>query len=89
MIACSAVRPGMTDTERDLWRLIEVTKAITASLDLDQVLGLIVDAAVSVLTADSAVIVLLDEHRRPHLRSERSRRPSRSPSTKYSQTFID
>jgi C4-dicarboxylate-specific signal transduction histidine kinase len=89
VIACNAVRPGMTDTERDLWRLIEVTKAITASLDLDQVLGLIVDAAVSVLTADSAVIVLLDEHRRPHLRSERARRPSRSPTAKYSQTFID
>jgi signal transduction histidine kinase len=89
VIACNAVRPGMTDTERDLWRLIEVTKAITASLDLDQVLGLIVDAAVSVLTADSAVIVLLDEHRRPHLRSERARRPSRSPTMKYSQTFID
>ena len=28
MIACNAVRPGMTDTERDLWQLIEVTKAI-------------------------------------------------------------
>src|SRR6185503_6269723 len=89
VIACSAVRPDMTDTERDLWRLIEVTKAITASLDLDQVLGLIVDAAVSVLTAASAVIVLLDDQRRPHLRSERTRRPSRSPTTKYSQTFID
>jgi signal transduction histidine kinase len=89
MIACNAVRPGMTETERDLWRLIEVSKAISASLDLDQVLGLIVDAAVSVLTADAAVIVLLDEEHRPRLRNERARRPSRSPSAKYSQTYID
>ena len=79
----------MSDVERDLWRLIEVTKAITASLDLDQVLGLIIDAAISVLTADAAVVVLLDEHKRPHLRSERNRRPSRSGTAKYSQTFID
>ena len=90
MIACiHTVRDSMSDTERDLWRLIDVTKAITASLDLDQVLGLIIDAAISVLTADAAVIVLIDEHRKPHLRSERSRRPSRAASTKYSQTFID
>jgi two-component system NtrC family sensor kinase len=90
MIACNAARPGgMTDTERDLWRLIEVTKAISASLDLDQVLGLIVDAALSVLTADAAVLVLLDDERRPQLRNERSRRPTRSASAKYSQTFID
>jgi signal transduction histidine kinase len=87
MIAFSVARQGgMSDTERDLWRLIDVTKAITASLDLDQVLGLIVDASISVLTADAAVIVLIDEHRRPHLRSER---PSKAASTKYSQTFID
>jgi two-component system, NtrC family, sensor kinase len=79
----------MTDVERDLWRLIEVTQAISASLDLDQVLGLIIDAALSVLTADAAVIVLLDDQRRPHLRSERARRPSRAATTKYSHTYID
>jgi len=92
MIACNAAQPGgMSDSERDLWRLIDVTKAISASLDLDRVLGLIVDAAVSVLTADAAVIVLLDSERRPRLRNERSRRPSRSASAsaRYSQTFID
>jgi len=42
-----------------------------------------------VLNADAAVIVLLDEQRRPHLRNERARRPSRAPGAKYSQTFID
>jgi signal transduction histidine kinase len=90
MIAYDTTKQGtMTDVERDLWRLIDVSKAISASLDLDQVLGLIIDAAISVLTADAASIVLLDDHRRPHLRSERSRRPSRAPSTKYSHTFID
>jgi two-component system, NtrC family, sensor kinase len=90
VITVEPTRQGtMTDVERDLWRLIDVTKAISASLDLDQVLGLIIDAAISVLTADAASIVLLDDNRRPHLRSERSRRPSRAPNTKYSQTFID
>ena len=87
--AFNTVRQGMTEAERDLWRLIEVSKAISASLDLDKVLGLIIDAAISVLDADAAVIVLLDEHRRPQLRNERARRPSRAPGAKYSQTFID
>jgi two-component system, NtrC family, sensor kinase len=90
MIAVDTMRQGaMTEVERDLWRLIDVTRAISASLDLDQVLGLIIDAAISVLTADAASIVLLDDQRRPQLRSERSRRPSRAPSTKYSHTYID
>jgi signal transduction histidine kinase len=89
MIAVNPTQGTMTDVERDLWRLIDVTKAIGASLDLDQVLGLIIDAAISVLTADAASIVLLDDHQRPQLRSERSRRPSRAPGTRYSQTYID
>src|SRR4029078_13575902 len=87
--AFNSSRNGMTEAERDLWHLIEVSKAISASLDLDKVLGLIIDAAISVLSADAAVIVLLDEHRRPHLRNERARRPSRAPGAKYSQSFID
>ena len=87
--AFNSVRNGMTEAERDLWHLIELSKAINASLDLDKVLGLIIDATISVLTADTAVIVLLDEHRKPHLRNERARRVSRTPGAKYSQSFID
>jgi len=89
MMALQTPLPGMTDIEHDLWRLIEVTKAINASLDLDKVLNVILDAAISVLTADTAVLVLLDEQRRPQLRSERHRSAPKGASAKYSQTFID
>lgn len=96
VIACSAVcsnepnQPNeISDAERDLWQLIEVAKAISASLDLDDVLGRIVDGALSVLGADDAAVIVVDGMRRPQLRNERRRRTSRGIAGRWSQTCID
>jgi hypothetical protein len=62
----------VTALERDLWRLVDVTKALSASLDIDTILGLIADGVVSLLGADMAAVVAYDDRGQPSLRVERT-----------------
>ena len=58
--------------ERELWRLVDVTKALSASRDIDTILALIADSVIALLGADMVVVVALDDRRQPSLRVERT-----------------
>jgi diguanylate cyclase (GGDEF)-like protein len=78
---------SVTDMERELWRLVDVTKALSGSLDITTILGLIADGVVALLGADLVVVVAHDEHRKPTLRVERTA-GGKPPST-YSRTLTE
>src|SRR5688572_4720237 len=76
----------MSEFEKGLWRLLEVTKAIGSSLEVDKVLALIADAVIALLHADSALVVAYDEARRPALRCES---PAAKKSSSYSHSVTE
>jgi PleD family two-component response regulator len=45
----------VTKIEQELWRLVDVTRASSASLDVDTILGPIGDGVVALLEADTVV----------------------------------
>jgi diguanylate cyclase (GGDEF)-like protein len=74
--------------ERELWRLVDVTKALSASLDIDTILALIADGVLSLLGADMVVVVAHDDRRQPTLRVERTL-SGKPPSGAYSRTLTE
>jgi diguanylate cyclase (GGDEF)-like protein len=74
--------------ERELWRLVDVTKALSASRDIETILASIADGVLSLLEADMVAVVAHDERRQPTLRLERT--ANGKPSTgAFSRTLID
>lgn len=69
-----------------LWRLVEVTKAIGGTLEVDKVLALIADAVIALINADSALVVAYDEARQPSLRCES---PATKKASRYSHSVTD
>lgn len=57
----AAVQRALEQRVKQLESLQEIGRALTASLDLDQVLSRVVDAAVSVTGAEESSLLLLDE----------------------------
>jgi diguanylate cyclase (GGDEF)-like protein len=73
--------------ERELWRLVDVTKALSGSLDINTILTLIADGVISLLGADMVVVVAHDERRQPTLRVERTL--NGKPPSAYSRTLTE
>jgi len=74
--------------ERELWRLVDVTKALSASRDIETILESIADGVLSLLEADMVAVVAHDERRQPTLRLERTAN-GKPPSGAFSRTLID
>ncbi|HEY0987899.1 MAG TPA: sensor domain-containing diguanylate cyclase [Kofleriaceae bacterium] len=74
--------------ERELWRLVDVTKALSASRDIETILASIADGVLSLLEADMVAVVAHDERRQPTLRLERTAN-GKPPSGAFSRTLID
>jgi diguanylate cyclase (GGDEF)-like protein len=74
--------------ERELWRLVDVTKALSASRDIETILASIADGVLSLLEADMVAVVAHDERRQPTLRLERTAN-GKPPTGAFSRTLID
>lgn len=82
-------------TIEDFRKLISVTKTINSSLDIDEQLPLIMDAALSLTQADSCLLVLYDAQRELSLRAQRHANPKQplfgsdsSELPKYSRSVV-
>ncbi len=61
--ACHEVFGRAPDSdERDVWRLIEITRALNSTLDPDRLLALILDAAVDMTGSERGFILMRDAH---------------------------
>jgi diguanylate cyclase (GGDEF)-like protein len=74
--------------ERELWRLVEVTKALSATREIDTILASIADGVLSFLDADMVAVVAHDARREPTLRLERTAK-GKPPTGAFSRTMID
>jgi diguanylate cyclase (GGDEF)-like protein len=74
--------------ERELWRLVDVTKALSATREIDTILASIADGVLSLLDADMVAVVAHDERRQPTLRLERTAN-GKPPTGAFSRTLID
>jgi diguanylate cyclase (GGDEF)-like protein len=79
---------SVTDMERELWRLVDVTKALSGSLDISTILTLIADGVISLLGADMVMVVAHDDRHEPTLRVERTRNGKPSGG-EYSRTLAE
>jgi len=79
---------SVTKMERELWRLVDVTKALSATREIDIILASIADGVLSLLEADMVAVVAHDERREPTLRLERTA-SGKPPTGAFSRTLID